>query len=132
MARTWNTALRNAIGWISIAAVATGCSNPFSSGDGTEIRLRNSSSFELTNVTFSPGQAELKFDRIRPGEATSYVPVAYAYRYGYLEALVNGSRRVIQPIDYVGESPIGQGRFTFEITVEATTLNPSTSLVKDD
>ena len=113
-------------------AVASGCSNPFSSDDDTQIRLRNSSSFELTSVKFRPGQPELKFARIQPGEVTSYAPVTDAYPYGYLEVVVDGARRIIQPIDYVGESYIGEGRFTYVITIDARTLDPAMSVVKDD
>jgi hypothetical protein len=113
-------------------AVTAGCSNPFSADDGTHIRLRNSSAFVLTAVTFQPGEPQLKFARIEPGEATDYVPVSNAYSYGYLDVTVDGARRVIQPIDYVGESYIGDGRFTYVITIEPGTLNPNTSLVKDN
>jgi hypothetical protein len=113
-------------------AVTAGCSNPFSADDGTHIRLRNSSAFVLTAVTFQPGEPQLKFARIEPGEATAYVPVSNAYSYGYLDVTVDGARRVIQPIDYVGESYIGDGRFTYVITIEPGTLNPNTSLVKDN
>jgi hypothetical protein len=113
-------------------AVTAACSNPFSADDGTHIRLRNSSAFVLTAVTFQPGEPQLKFARIEPGEATDYVPVSHAYSYGYLDVTVDGARRVIQPIDYVGESYIGDGRFTYVITIEPGTLNPNTSLVKDN
>ena len=113
-------------------AVIAACSNPFSADDGTHIRLRNSSAFVLTAVKFQPGEPELEFSRIEPGEATDYVAVDNAYSYGYLEVTVNGARRVIQPIDYVGESYIGDGRFTYVITIEPGTLNPNTTLVKDD
>jgi hypothetical protein len=113
-------------------AVTAACSNPFSADDGTHIRLRNSSAFVLTAVTFQPGEPQLKFARIEPGEATDYVPVSNAYSYGYLDVTVDGARRVIQPIDYVGESYIGDGRFTYVITIEPGTLNPNTSLVKDN
>jgi hypothetical protein len=83
-------------------------------------------------VTFQPGEPQLKFARIEPGEATDYVPVGNAYSYGYLDVTVDGARRVIQPIDYVGENYIGEGRFTYVITIEPGTLNPNTSLVKDN
>ena len=113
-------------------AVIPGCGNPFSTDDGTHIRLRNSSSFVLTAVTFQPGEPELEFARIEPGEATDYVQVDNAYPYGYLDVTVNGARRVIQPIDYVGESYIGDGRFTYVIAIDPGTLNPTTTLVKED
>lgn len=124
--------LRIAAATVVLATAAAGCnSDPFSTDDGTHIRLRNSSTFDLTSVTFRPGQAEIKFTRIEPGQTTNYIPVANAYRYGYLEVLVDGSRRVIQPIDYVGESFIGEGRFTYVISVDPSTLNPSMTMVKD-
>ena len=83
--------------------LVTGCGNPFGGDDETRIRLLNASTFELTNVTFSSGRSQLEFARIGPGEATEYREVSEAYRYGYFDALVDGQRRTITPIDYVGE-----------------------------
>ena len=113
------------------AVVLAGCDNPFSS-DPTKIRLRNASSFELTAVTFQPGNPKLQFDRISAGETTPYATVSGAYSYGYLDVLVGGAHRVIQPTDYVGESTIGEGRFTYVITVEPTSRNPAVQMVRDD
>lgn len=112
--------------------VFSACGNPTYSGDGTQIRLRNTSPFDITSVTFRPGEPKLEFARIDAGQVTAYVPVASAYRYGYLDVTVQGQRRVIQPIDYVGENVIGQGRFTYVITIEPGTLDPGMTLVKDD
>jgi hypothetical protein len=93
--------------------------------------LRNASAFELTSVTFAPGSPSLTFDRIAPGATTTYSKVPSAYSYGYFDALVGGERRTIMPIDYVGEKTIGDGKFTFEITIEPATRNPAVRLVKD-
>ena len=125
--------LRIAAASVALAGAASACrSDPFSTDEGTHIRLRNASTFDLTSVTFRPGQAEIKFARIEPGETTNYIPVANAYRYGYLEVFVDGARRVLQQIDYVGESFIGEGRFTYVISVDPSTLNPGMTMVKDD
>ena len=114
-----------------VVAALSGCDNPFSS-DTTRIRLRNSSTFELTAVTFQPGGPKVEFDRIGPGQTTPYTTVSKAYDYGYLDVRVGGERRVIQPIDFVGESPVGEGRFTYVITIEPTTRNPAVQMVRDD
>ena len=116
---------------VGASAALAGCSDPFSTDDGTHIRLRNASSFDFTSVTFTPGTSELKFPRIAPGTVTDYVPVANAYRYGYLDLLVDGVHQTLQPIDYVGESFIGEGRFTYVITIDPTTRIPSVALVED-
>ena len=111
--------------------IAVACGNPFGA-DGTRIRLRNASTFELTNVTFAPGTPRLEYDRIAPGADTDYRSVEGAYRYGYLDVLVDGERRQLQPIDYVGESEIGDGEFTYVITIDAATRYPSIELRRDD
>jgi len=128
--KSWTRGRMAALSVVALTMLSA-CGRPFSSEGDTNVRLRNASSFELTAVTFRPGQAELKFARIAPGAATGYVPVASAYRYGYLDALVDGERRVLQPIDYVGESVIGAGRFTYVITVDPTSRQPNVTLVED-
>ena len=114
---------------VALTAVAA-CDNPFTSDD-TRIRLRNASAFELTAVTFAPGSPRLEFARIAAGETTAYVTVDNAYSYGYLDLLVGGEHRRLQPIDYMGESYIGDGQFTYVITVDAASRNPIVTLVED-
>ncbi len=115
----------------ALFGLVAGCSNPFTGDDDTRIRLLNASAFEFTNVTFSSGMSQLEFARIGPGEVTEYRAVEEAYRYGYFDALVDGQRRTIQPIDYVGESTIGDGDFTYMIMVDPATRQPSVALRRD-
>ena len=116
---------------VGAGALLSACSDPFSTDDGTHIRLRNASTFDFTAVTFNPGTSELKFARIAPGTVTNYVPVANAYRYGYLDLLIDGEHQTLQPIDYVGERFIGDGRFTYVITIDPATRYPTLALVED-
>ena len=119
---------------LSVAAIVvatTACGNSFGSDGPTRIRLRNASSFELTSVTFAPGSERVEFDRIGPNATTEYTTVDHAYSYGYFDALVAGVRRTILPIDFVGESYIGEGKFTYQITIDESTKNPSVRLMKD-
>ena len=115
----------------AIVAATAACGNPFGSDGPTRIRLRNASPFELTSVTFAPGSERVEFARIGPNATTEYRSVEHAYSYGYFNALIDGDRRTIQPIDFVGESYIGEGRFTYVITIDAQTKNPSVQLIKD-
>ena len=107
------------------------CGNPSGSDGPTRIRLRNASSFELESVTFAPGSERVEFARIGPNATTEYTSVDHAYSYGYFDALVAGERRTLLPIDYVGESYIGEGKFTYVITIDAQTKNPTVQLVED-
>ena len=116
---------------LAALSIVAACGNPFGD-EGTRVRLRNASEFELTNVTFAPGSPRLEFARIAPGAVTEYQSVEDAYRYGYLDLLVGGERRRLQPVDYVGESVIGDGDFTYVITIDAATRYPAVELRRDD
>ena len=53
------------------------------------------------------------------------------YRYGFVELHVDGQRFGLQPIDYVGETVLGGGEFTFRVDVD--TSSPfGVSLVLED
>jgi hypothetical protein len=122
-------AILSAMTAILMLALAA-CSNPFSEEGPTLVRLENTSAVELTDVTFSSGHDPLTFARIAPGERTEYVEVESSYSYGYLKVTANGRVHVIQPIDYVGESEIGPGRFTWRIVLTETGVNAN--LRRDD
>ena len=83
---------------LAALSIVAACGNPFGD-EGTRVRLRNASEFELTNVTFAPGSPRLEFARIAPAAVTEYQSVEDAYRYGYLDLLVGGERRRLQPVD---------------------------------
>jgi hypothetical protein len=129
---------RGSFGWLRATALAlalvvtAGCDNPLSSSDdGTRIRLRNASPFELTNVSFWPGPDKVSFARIAPLQATEYTRVSNAYSYGTLDVLVAGDHRRLQVIDFVGESYLDPGKYTYVITIDVATKNPSVRLVED-
>ena len=111
--------------------IVAACGNPVGD-EGTRVRLRNPSEFELTSVTIAPGTPRLEFARKAPGAVTEYQSVEDPYRYGYLDLLVGGERRGLQPVDYVGESVIGEGDFTYVITIDAATRYPTVELRRDD
>jgi hypothetical protein len=104
-----------------VCAALLGCDDgPAGAADATRVRVRNASAVELQNLLLLfPGEERLTAGALAPGGVTGYVPVRTAYRYAYLEATVAGRRTVLQPIDYVGERPLGPGCFTYDLTVDA-------------
>ena len=51
------------------------------------------------------------------GQTTEYRDFGTAYRYNYVRLLIDAQEYIIQPIDYVGEVPLGEGDFTYEVDV---------------
>ena len=52
---------------------------------------------------------------LAPGEVSAYQRADGAYSYGALKVVADGVERRIQPIDFVGETPLSAGRYTFVI-----------------
>jgi hypothetical protein len=85
---------------------------------GTYVRVRNATQWTMTDLVVSPNTDPIHLDRLAPGELSPYVRRDGAYRYGYVRVLTDGGReRKIIPIDYVGESPLPEGHFTFVLGV---------------
>lgn len=100
-----------------LSGALTGC-QLFAVRPGTYVRVRNATPWTMTDVVVSPNGGEIRVDRLAPGEASPYVRRDGAYRYGYVRVLTDGGReRKIIPIDYVGESPLPEGRFTYVLEV---------------
>ncbi len=104
-----------------LAASLLGCGDGVSGPDGgTRLRVRNASTVELRSVlVVLPSEERISAATLAAGAATGYTAVRTAYRYAYVEASIAGRRVVLQPIDYVGEQPLGAGCFTYDLTVDA-------------
>ena len=83
----------------------------------TNIRVFNSSDYDFCNVVISIGEGR-KHGEIKSGENTCYREYDKAYRYAYVSLMIDGEDLVIQPTDYVGETPLGIGYFTYHLDLE--------------
>jgi len=95
-----------------------GCSKEKMSGqDGLEIRLSNSSQQNFKNVIVDTGTGKVSFGDLDAGKNTAYKKFSKAYRYAFVQLEINGQTYTLQPIDYVGEVPLKDGRYAYQISV---------------
>lgn len=96
-----------------------GCDSPLLpwGGGDVHIRILNSSSFQFDRVDVGFPEAEVSYGSVRAGSASEYREVSSAYRYAYIEVEIGGEELVLQPIDYVGESLLDSGRYTYVLNV---------------
>ena len=96
-----------------------GCDSPLLpwSGGDVEIRIQNASSFPFERVDVVFPEDEVSYGSIRANSASAYRDVSKAYRYAYIEVEIGGEELIIQPIDYVGESLLRSGRYTYVLNV---------------
>ena len=98
-----------------IATVFIGCSDRDDDLEGVNIRIKNES-----NVTFDTvqvGSDEMIHESIDPDEYSDYLEYETAYSYSYINIMVGGENYVLQPMDFVGETPLEFGFYTYALSI---------------
>lgn len=84
------------------------------------IRLRNTSSFEYTDVYVNTSGGEFTYGAVSAKSTSLYQPFESAYSYAYVSLKIDGIEYKIQPIDYFGEKTLENGVYTYEISAKAS------------
>lgn len=100
----------------AVAAWTAGCGILDLDGD-VEVRVRNGSSLLLDEVSLFLPQSTLSYSGLQPGEESSYSQVSKAYHYASAEVVVGADTARLQVVDYVGETPLDGGRYTYILRV---------------
>ncbi|GGF73945.1 hypothetical protein [Wenyingzhuangia marina] len=79
------------------------------------IRLSNVSQYDFQNIVVNTSTGNTAFENISPQEMTSYKTFKTAYRYAYVKLEIDGETYTLQPSDYVGETPLKKGNYTYQI-----------------
>ena len=109
-----------------VVTLFTSCSKE-EKPDGVYIRVENSSSVDYSEILISSGFETVEFGVVQAGNTSEYKEFETAYRYGYVNLLADGEEFVIQPIDYVGETPLSNGYYTYKLSLD--TSNPSSKFL---
>ena len=110
-----------------------GCSNDDNPKE-VSIRLENTSQSEYKNIVINTSTGFVDFPDLNPGERSKYQVFDRAYRYAYVKVEIDGIEQVLQPIDYVGETPLENGNYTYEIARDPRNIAGATlilTLVRD-
>ena len=80
-----------------------------------QIRIANKSEFSFTNLSFANGFCIENYDSILSGELTGYIGCEIAYNSSSLHFNIGDFELHRQVVDYVGEEPLRDGKYTLEI-----------------
>jgi hypothetical protein len=86
------------------------------------IRVRNASQYQFDDIFVNTSGGENKYGTVAAGQKSDYKAFTKAYKYAYIKLNAQGQALGIQPIDYVGETPLQPGRYTYALDV--TSGNP--------
>ncbi len=98
--------------------------------NSTLIRIHNASEYDFLRVEVNTYDEPINYGTIKSDEKSRYKTFEVAYRYAYVRLFVDENEFIIQPIDFVGETPLGSGKFTYVLEVidfENRILNIKTS-----
>jgi hypothetical protein len=129
------------MGVVLLGLVAGGCGSgqpaPGDSGTdtgaqgGVQIRVANRSDrdFDRVEATFDPERVE--YGAVAKGATSEYRTVKQAYRYALVEVTAGGQTFRFHPIDFVGETPLEPGRYTYALNIEPSDNTVTIDLVED-
>ncbi|MBD0852379.1 hypothetical protein [Maribacter arenosus] len=100
----------------SIFIFILGCSDRDDELNGIQIRVKNVSSIHFD--TIQVGGDEMVHANVAPDSFSDYLEYETAYRYAYIGISADGETYALQPIDFVGETPLPFGYYTYEIGLD--------------
>jgi hypothetical protein len=100
---------------ITIATITSCSNNDDNNTSELNIRLSNVSEYNFQNIVVNTTTGNTDFENIGSQEMTSYKTFETAYRYAFVELEIDGETYTLQPIDYVGETPLENGNYIYEI-----------------
>ena len=118
--------------------VLLGCSNdnnretPIQQTSSIQIRIHNASRYKFENIIVASGGSTISYEDLLFNRKSTYKTFDIAYSYAFVELQINGKTYTIQPIDYVGETVLENGNYTYKITVNSNQYQElSLELIKD-
>ena len=106
--------IARSIGLAAGAANSVGAMPPTPARATPQIRVRNSSGTDFRTVKVGGKD----YGDIKAGAATAYTPWNVVYGYQPVSLMTSsGAMQIPAPIDHVGDPKLGEGHFTFVLTI---------------
>ncbi len=96
--------------------IMVGCTDRDDELNGINIRIKNNNSFAYDTVAVS-GTDEL-YENVAAGESSEYLVYEQAYQFASITITAGEQSYDLQIIDFVGETPLRLGFYTYELTAE--------------
>ncbi len=98
-----------------LAVVFVACTDRDDDVTLANIRIKNSSSITFDSVQI--GSEENVYLNIKPDDYSDYQEFEEAYEFDFVQIEANGETFILQPIDFVGETPLPIGFYTYELSI---------------
>ena len=101
---------------ILLTIIFYNCSSTEESTD-LQIRISNVSEFNFENIIVNASGEKVNFGNLNSNSKSEFKTFDLAYRYAFMEFEINGKTFTLQPTDYVGETPLENGKYSYEVNI---------------
>jgi hypothetical protein len=88
----------------------------------SSLKIQNTGNIDFQSVKISFTGHEVNYGALAAGEISEYKLFEEVYHYGFIEVEAEDTTYRLVPIDYVGESPLKSGQYTYEVKIEESSL----------
>lgn len=101
--------------FLLLALVTVACNDRDDDVTMAQIRIKNSSAITFDSVTV--GSGENVYLNVGPDDYSDYQAFEEAFEFNFIQIEANGETFVLQPIDFVGGTPIPIGFYTYDLSI---------------
>lgn len=102
--------------FLTLSAIILGCTDIDDEVSAVNIRIQNASSLIFDEVQV--GEQAAAYMEINPDSFSEYQEYETAYQYAYIQITSGEEVYVLQPIDFVGETPLPIGLYTYVLNID--------------
>jgi len=97
------------------------------------IRLSNKSDFDFKNIIVNTSTGNVAYDNLKSGKISEYKTFDMAYSYAFIELTINDEIYTLQPVDFVGEIPLKNGKYTYvlDAIIQGQSKNLTLRFIKE-
>jgi len=81
------------------------------------IRISNQSAYTFEHVIVNTYNQPINYGQIQQGQNSVYMKFDVAYRYAHIRLTAGGKEFILQPIDFVGETTLASGKYTYSLSI---------------
>ncbi|WP_282163057.1 hypothetical protein [Ulvibacterium marinum] len=100
-----------------LSLLALSCTDRDDDVDAVNIRIKNASNITFDEVQVS--DAVEVYENVSSGDYSGYLEFETAYQYAFIQIRSGEDTFTLQPIDFVGETPLPIGFYTYELDITA-------------
>ena len=115
-----------------LAVSSAGCASLDGADGPVGVRVANESDVPFDRVIVGFPRERVDYGAVAAGDEAEYRFVEIAYRYAYVEVHVGDEVVRLQPVDYVGETPLDRGLYTYALGVDTGLTGLSLTLRRGD